>query len=257
MSVVKSAVAANFSAAAATYEDNAAVQIPAARHLASILPPGFSPRTVLDIGCGTGVLTRELTRRFPAARLAGMDLAPAMVGACRAAWPYPHVFLCGDAEDFDAEGNAFDLVASSFAMQWFADKPGTIVRFAAALAPGGIFALATPVHGTLFELAAAHAVALKRPLQALSYPPEEAYAAWAAAAGLSVIHEEAQDIAIPYPDAFAVLKSFKGIGATFKGASKPLSPREVHRLTAAYERDFRSDAGVPATYRVLTLIAHR
>jgi len=257
MSVCKSAVAANFSAAAATYEDNAAVQMPAARHLAASLPPGFSPRTVLDVGCGTGLLTREITRLFPAARLAGMDLAPAMVGTCRAAWPHPHVFLCGDAEDFDAEGNAFDLVASSFAMQWFADKPGTIARFAAALAPGGIFALAVPVHGTLFELSAAHATALKRPLAALSYPPEESYAAWTAAAGLSVIHEETRDIAIPYPSALAVLKSFKGIGATFKGASKPLSPREIHRLTTAYERDFRTDAGVPATYRVLTLIAHR
>jgi len=257
MSVVKSAVAANFSAAAATYEDNAAVQVPSARHLAESLPPGFSPRTILDIGCGTGLLTRELTRIYPAARLAGMDLAPAMVEACRAAWPHPHVFLCGDAEDFDAEGNAFDLVASSFAMQWFSDKPGAIARFAAALAPGAIFALSVPVHGTLFELSAAHAVALHRPLDALSYPGADSYVAWTAAAGLSVIHAQTRDIAIAYPDALSVLKSFKGIGATFKGTAKPLTPREMRCLTKTYEREFRAETGVPATYRVLTLIAHR
>ncbi|MBN2751933.1 MAG: methyltransferase domain-containing protein [Rhodospirillaceae bacterium] len=257
MSVCKSAVAANFSAAATTYEDHAAVQLPTARHLAESLPPGFVPRTIFDVGCGTGVLTRQLTHRFPQARIAGMDLAPAMINTCRAIWPHPHVFLCGDAEDFDAEGNAFDLVTSSFAMQWFADKPGTLARFAHALSPGGIFAIAVPVAGTLPELNDAHNTALGRPLAALDYPTADAYVTWMIDIGLIPIHVETQPVVAHYPNALEVLKSFKAIGATFHGTTKPLPPRDIHRLTAAYETAFKQPEGVPATYRVLTLIAHR
>lgn len=256
MSLAKSAVAANFSAAAATYDGWAAVQAPAAQHLVDSLPPGFSPRTILDVGCGTGSLTRRLTQRFPLTRIAGIDLAPAMVGTCRAAWPHPHVFLCGDAEDFDAEGNAFDLVASSFAFQWFANKPGTLVRLAQALTPGGILGFTVPVAGTLCELAAAHREAVGRPLAALDYPPHGDYVSWSRDADLRVVHAEIQPMIVHYPDALSALKSFKGIGAVFKGGAKPLTPREVGRLTRVYEDRFRDHNGVPVTYQVLTLIAH-
>ncbi len=257
MSLAKSAVAANFSAAAATYDGWAAVQAPAAQHLVDCLPPGFAPRTILDVGCGTGSLTRRLTERFPLTRIAGMDLAPAMVGACRAAWPYPHVFLCGDAEDFDAEGNAFDLVASSFAFQWFANKPGTLARLAQALTPGGILAFTAPVAGTLTELSTAHQEAVGRPLAALDYPPDSAYVDWVKEVGLAVVRAQTRAMIVHYPSALAALKSFKGIGAVFKGGAKPLSPREVSRLTKVYEDRYRDHNGVPVTYQVLTLIAHR
>jgi malonyl-CoA O-methyltransferase len=251
----KSDVAANFSAAADSYDGWAMVQQPAAHYLVDSLPEGFAPRTVLDIGCGTGALTRRLTARFPEARIAGIDLAPAMVGVCRAAWPHPHIFLCGDAEDFDAEGNAFDLIASSFAFQWFADQPGTLKRFAPALTPGGILALAVPVAGTLSELSAAHQAALDRPLAALTYPPEDAFAQWVAELGLSPLTSRVLDMVAYYPDALSALKSFKGIGATFRGATRPLSPREIGRLTRTYEDRFRTADGVPVTYRVLNLVA--
>jgi SAM-dependent methyltransferase len=43
--------------------------------------PGWSgqPKRVLDVGCGTGLATRELTARFPDADVLGIDLAPEMV----------------------------------------------------------------------------------------------------------------------------------------------------------------------------------
>ncbi len=253
--LAKSAIGANFSAAAATYDGWAVVQAPAAQKLVDSLPAGFAPRTVLDVGCGTGSLTRRLTDRFPGTRIAGVDLAPAMVDTCRAAWPR-HYFLCGDAEDFDAEGNAFDLVASSFAFQWFADKKGTLARFSLALVPGGILALAVPVAGTLYELSEAHEAALGRPLAALDYPPAADYVAWAETAGLAVVDAPVRPMIVHYPDALAALKSFKGIGAVFKGGAKPLTPREVNRLTRTYDERFRGEHGVPVTYQVLTLIAH-
>ena len=51
--------------------------------LALTLTP--APRRILDVGCGTGYLLRQLAARCPQAELAGIDPAPAMIEAARAA----------------------------------------------------------------------------------------------------------------------------------------------------------------------------
>ena len=42
-----------------------------------------SPEAILDAGCGTGQLLRELGRRFPATRFIGIDLSAAMLAKAR------------------------------------------------------------------------------------------------------------------------------------------------------------------------------
>src|SRR6201992_3400536 len=45
-----------------------------------------APRQVLDVGCGTGYVLRQLAARRPdAAEFLGIDAAPAMIGVARAA----------------------------------------------------------------------------------------------------------------------------------------------------------------------------
>src|SRR5262249_41917097 len=45
----------------------------------------LAPRTVLDVGCGTGALLRVLAGRLPSSvELVGVDAAPAMIAAARA-----------------------------------------------------------------------------------------------------------------------------------------------------------------------------
>ena len=46
-----------------------------------IARPDFAPKSALDFGCGVGRLTRALTLR--AARVAGVDVAPSMLGLAR------------------------------------------------------------------------------------------------------------------------------------------------------------------------------
>ena len=46
------------------------------------LAASAAPRRVLDIGCGTGYLLRQLARQYPqATELAGIDPAPSMIEA--------------------------------------------------------------------------------------------------------------------------------------------------------------------------------
>ena len=79
---------ARFARRAATYEHHAGQQRAIARKLARYLPELESP-SVLEIGCGTGFLTRHLVARYPRGAITVTDIAPQMVAACEASTNAP------------------------------------------------------------------------------------------------------------------------------------------------------------------------
>src|SRR5262249_16742331 len=146
---MKAAVAAAFSAAAATYDDGAEVQREVAERLAlriARLPLAQRAR-ILEIGCGTGFLTRPLIRLDVRGLIIG-DIAPAMLARCEASLKDTAAdttlrFVLMDGEDPQAVRGPFDLICASLAFQWFADLPAALARFAGLLVPGGHLAFAT------------------------------------------------------------------------------------------------------------------
>jgi SAM-dependent methyltransferase len=82
----------------------------------------LTPRRVLEIAAGTGVLTRELVAAIPAAEITATDLNAAMVefGSRRvpgAAWQQ------ADAGHLPFDDKQFDLVICQFGVMFFPDKP--------------------------------------------------------------------------------------------------------------------------------------
>jgi len=76
------------------------------------------PRKILDVGCGTGVSTEHLARRFPDAEIAAVDLSPYFVEHARkrlARKGIENVEVShAKGEDVPFDDGAFDLVASTF-----------------------------------------------------------------------------------------------------------------------------------------------
>jgi malonyl-CoA O-methyltransferase len=231
-------IADSFSAAAATYENAAQAQAIAADRLAArvlALPLPPDP-VVLEIGCGTGLLTRRLLPEL-AGTWTVTDLSPLMVEAARAACPTAS-FRVMDGEYPDVAG--FDLIVSNLAAQWFGDLPGALVRLAACLKPGGRLVLTTLGAGSFMEWRRAHD-ALGLACGIAAYPN----AADLSRPGVVV---DAKSIPVQYEDGRAFLRALKTIGAATPAAGhRPLSPGALKRVMDAL--------GKPAllTYEILTV----
>jgi SAM-dependent methyltransferase len=100
---------------------------------------------VLDIGCGTGQLSREAARAATAGSALGVDLSSAMLeiaGARAAQEQLTNVaFEQLDAQIHPFQAEAFDLVVSRTGVMFFGDPVAAFTNIGLALGPGGRMAL--------------------------------------------------------------------------------------------------------------------
>jgi SAM-dependent methyltransferase len=107
---------------------------------------GIAPGTrVLDVGCGTGSLTRTAARRAAPGPALGVDLSTAMIdmARARAAGLENAAFVRADAQVHPFPDAGFDAVVSRAGASFFGDPPAAFANLARATAPGGRLALLT------------------------------------------------------------------------------------------------------------------
>jgi malonyl-CoA O-methyltransferase len=259
ISIQGDALARNFSSAAVNYNQWAIPQRLIAEDMTKLLPVKNRVNTILDVGCGTGYLTELLHERYPEAHILGIDVAPEMVKTCRRRWADAHLlsFQIADAEKYDYRCR-FDLVASSFCFQWFCARELSIRRLAGMLNPGGTFACAIPVAGSLAELYETYQSVLCEKMPGLEYVPSEDYVDILTDAGLRLTFLKEEAVQGLYKSGLHALRTFKEIGATFKHhwGYTPRSVAEVKKIAKHYECCYALDDGqVPITYKVLYLVA--
>jgi malonyl-CoA O-methyltransferase len=138
-------IAARFGARAETYEAHAGLQQAVAKRLAGLLPDFDAPH-VLELGCGTGLMSRHLVARYPQGHFVLTDAAPAMIAQCRRN-------LAGRADGRvsyevmdagEAGGRAgLDLIVTSMTLHWLTDPAAKLERLRTLLAPDGVLLYAT------------------------------------------------------------------------------------------------------------------
>ncbi|WP_432147427.1 class I SAM-dependent methyltransferase [Streptomyces sp. bgisy029] len=102
------------------------------------------PRSVLELGCGTGRALAYLARQGVVAR--GVDLSPVMVKRTTAKWAATGAeFVCAEAlEHLGEDVETYDAVYSIFGAAWFTDPGRLFPLVRQRLSPGGVFAFSQP-----------------------------------------------------------------------------------------------------------------
>ncbi len=252
----------SFERAAATYDAAAVLQREVERRMFERLDyVKLAPAAILDAGSGTGTGARELARRYPDARVIGLDIALTMLDAGREPPSWLQrigvgrsriASVCGDVERLPFKDACLDLIWSNATLQWATDLPSTLEELRRVLRPGGLLMFSTFGPDTLKELRAAFAAADARSHVNRFIDMHDI--------GDMLVHARLADpvmdmeqITLTYETVRDLMRDLKAIGAHNVTAGRPrgLGGRTV---LAAVERSYESmrrDGVLPATYEVV------
>jgi malonyl-CoA O-methyltransferase len=250
---MKKRVAARFSRAAESYEGAALAQAEVARACAAALPAGPSGLAV-EIGAGGGLLTGLARARCAWSGYVGLDIAPGMLARLALRGPR-EVALVADGEAAPLRPGRADLLLSSSTMQWYRDPWRSIPANLELLAPGGAFALALFVEGTLAELARVSAETGFGSVLPLR-PGREYADILARTPGVRFDWRELET-AQTAPTVRAALDGLRRTGATATPAPRAHAPARWRAFARRYAELFAVPGGVRVSYRAVLLWGRR
>lgn len=123
-----------------------------------------SQMRVIDLGCGTGELTRVLHQRLAARETLGVDSSETMLAHMQSATENGLRFMRDDLREHLSDSH-YDLVFSNAALHWIPDHDQLFDRLTAALAPGGQLAVQMPANQDHLSQLVAAEVATEEPFR--------------------------------------------------------------------------------------------
>lgn len=151
--IEKTLIQQRFSKAADTYDATAVLYQEIGQRLVERLQwMRLTPRTVLDLGCGTGYITSQLLPLYPKAEYHLLDLSSAMLAKTQQKSLSVDVqIIQADAENLPYANQIFDLVIANQLLPW-CDVTKVLTEVRRVLRLGGVFLFATLGPYALIEL---------------------------------------------------------------------------------------------------------
>ena len=263
----KHRVAQSFGRAAANYDSAARVQDWSARQLIASFPDDLLPKSIVDLGCGTGIHSQQLQQQFPSARVTAIDIAQGMLSHGRDRYGDKSIhWLCCDAENLAIAPHSQTLIFSNFSLQWCDQLRVALQQIYDTLTPGGMFYFAVPGPKTLWELRdASERVGLDSPINQFW-----SSAQWQTAlecCGFKQIDLRHTTQVEHHSSVKALLQSIKAVGANIKshaiqqsatgqcnGSGKPRGfsgKSSFEALDRCYQKQRSSKGTIPATWEII------
>ncbi|MCD6055400.1 MAG: malonyl-[acyl-carrier protein] O-methyltransferase BioC [Gammaproteobacteria bacterium] len=148
ISVIKKA----FNRAAQTYDEASVLQtITGEALIARLSLLKLNPRTILDLGAGTGKVTSALSQYYPKADVIALDLAEQLLKKIHS-YDKNIGRICAQAPFLPVADHSVDFVFSNASLHWFGDLTVLFAEVQRVLTPNGLFLFSLWGTDTLFEL---------------------------------------------------------------------------------------------------------
>lgn len=253
----KARVRASFSRAADSYDAAAVLQKKVREEMLDRLSLiNIAPQAILDAGCGTGLGSFALQKKFKSAQLISLDIAFGMLQKTAERRPFMQRILhkeklvCADIESLPIASNSMNLLWSNLALQWCNDLDAAFNEVARVLQPDGLFMFSTFGPDTLKELRTASSNGHTHVSRFIDmHDIGDALTR----AGFSAPVLDVEHYTLTYDDVKGVMKDLKSIGAhnATLGRNRGLAGRGfLNNLTQQYEQ-FRTQGKLPATFEVI------
>jgi ubiquinone/menaquinone biosynthesis C-methylase UbiE len=138
---VRAAVRREYDALAGRYDRRWRAYVEATTRHTLARVPTLGASSVLDVGCGTGVLLAELARRERAATCTGVDASPEMLRQARRRLGGGARLLAADAASLPLRGATFESVLSNSSLHYWSDARRALRELVRVLKPGGTLVL--------------------------------------------------------------------------------------------------------------------
>ncbi|WP_078121216.1 malonyl-ACP O-methyltransferase BioC [Thiosocius teredinicola] len=246
----------SFGRAAQHYDEAAVLQHEIGRRMLERLDfVRHQPGVILDIGCGTGVATEALMKRYPKAQVFALDFAMPMLARTRkrGRWLRRPRCLCADLDHLPLADQSVDLVFANAALQWSTRPAQAFADISRVLKPGGLLMFSSFGPDTLKELRAAWSEVDGRP-HVHNFIDMHDYGDTLMAAGLADPVMDVERMTLTYTDAMRLMREVKIIGAGNADVSRSrglLSRQRLVEVCAAYEQFRDADGRLPLTYEVV------
>ena len=246
-------IARSFSQAAKSYDAAAFFQRIAGERLFERLDFfKLEPKNIIDLGCGTGVFTRELSGRFSQANVTGVDIAEGMIQWCQQQ-SSSEDYICADAINLPFEDNSQDLIFSNLAIQWVEDLPALFAELNRVLKPEGLLLFTTLGPDTLKELKQSFAAVDQQQHVNDFIDMHNVGDAMLQAQLLDPV-VDAEPVIISYDKAIELMRDLKDIGAHNVDNRRDnglMSPKKLRAVEKAYAEFKLDDGQLPATYELV------
>lgn len=246
-----------FTNSAASYDQVAVLQREVGdRLLERMEPVHIEPQRILEIGAGTGYVTRGMLKGYRKADVIAVDVAKGMLRQnmrC-APWLRKPRLICADLHSLPFVDGAFDLVISNLTLQWSDDVPRALAEMRRVISPNGAVFFSTFGPQTLQELRGSWAE-VDDYEHVHRFADKHTIGDCMMAAGFSGPVVDSEIITLTYSQPREVMRDLKQLGAANLSPARSrglISPHRLGRVEAAYAIAHRDQQGrVPATYEVV------